>query len=44
MSKTKLAVFDFDGTLIPDQSGQQLSLDLVHNKHLSKWTATKLIL
>lgn len=42
--KTKLAVFDFDGTLIPEQSGHQLSLDLVHNKQLSKWTATKLIL
>ena len=42
--KVKLAVFDFDGTIIPEQSGHQLSLDLLHNKQLSKWTAVKLLL
>lgn len=44
MSKTKLAVFDFDGTLIPEQSGHQLSLKLLHAKQFSKWTAIRLIL
>lgn len=41
---TKLAVFDFDGTLIPEQSGQQLSKELLFTKQVSKWTAVKLIL
>lgn len=42
--KVKLAVFDFDGTIIPEQSGHQLSLELLHTKKMSKRTAIRLIL
>ena len=42
-NKVKLAVFDFDGTLIPEQSGHQLSKKLLRDKQLSKTTIVKLI-
>ena len=41
--KTKLAVFDFDGTLIPEQSGHQLSLELLHKKQFRKRTVIRLM-
>lgn len=41
--KVKLAVFDFDGTIIPSQSGMKLSLDLVKTGQLNKRTAIRLI-
>ena len=42
--KTKLAVFDFDGTLIPSQSGLRLSIELVQTKKLKKSTGIRLLL
>lgn len=41
--KVKLAVFDFDGTIIPSQSGMKLSVDLVKSGQLNKRTTIRLI-
>lgn len=42
--KIRLAVFDFDGTLIPGQSGQKLAVYLWKTKKVSNFTALRLIL
>lgn len=42
-NKIKLAVFDFDGTLIPSQSGQQIALYLKSIKKFNRKTICKLL-
>lgn len=42
-NKTKLAVFDFDGTIIPDQSGLQIAKYLAKSKVYNRRTVAKLL-
>lgn len=42
-NKVKLAVFDFDGTLIPSQSGHQIALYLQSTKKFNRKTIVKLL-